>query len=187
MTDANTADFPSVAELRSQARANLNDGAMTPNYGGDVGKTIELLNNALATEIVCVLRYKFHHFAAQGLDSEAIKAEFLQHAAEEQVHADLLAARIAQLGGKPNLNPATLVSRSATEYREGTNLVDMIKEDLVAERIAVEVYRDMVRFFGDRDPTTRRMLEGILAQEEEHANDMHDLLVAHEGRSDLSG
>lgn len=187
MTDTNNAGALNVAELRSQARAHLNDGAITSNYGGDVGKTIELLNNALAAEIICVLRYKFHYFAAQGLDSEAIKAEFLQHAGEEQAHADLLAGRITQLGGKPNLNPATLVSRSATEYREGTNLVDMIKEDLVAERIAVEVYRDMVRFFGDRDPTTRRMLEGILAQEEEHANDMHDLLVAHEGRSDLNG
>ena len=185
MTNSNIAGTPNVAELRSQARANLADGAMTSNYGGNVAKTIELLNDALATEIVCVLRYRFHYLAAQGLHSEAIKAEFLQHATEEQAHADLLAARVTQLGGKPNLDPATLVARSATEYREGNNLVDMIKEDLIAERIAVEVYRDMVRFFGDRDPTTRRMLEGILAQEEEHANDMHDLLVAHEGRSNL--
>jgi len=155
---------------------------MTSNYGGDVGKTIDLLNDALATEIVCVLRYKFHYFAVQGLDSRAVKAEFLQHAGQEQAHADLLAERIVQLGGKPNLNPATLIARSATEYRQWNSLVEMIKEDLVAERIAVEVYRDMVRFFGDRDPTTRRMLEGILAMEEEHANDMHDLLAVHEGR-----
>ncbi len=175
----------SVAELRSQARDKLSDGAVTSNYGGDVAKTVELLNDALATEIVCVLRYKYHYVAAQGIDSEAIKAEFLQHANEEQAHADLLAARINQLGGKANMNPATVAARSATEYREGENLVEMITEDLVAERIAVEVYRDMVRYFGDKDPTTRRLIEGILAQEEEHANDMHDLLVAHQGRSSL--
>jgi bacterioferritin len=185
MMDSKHAGTRNVTELRSQARDNLSKGALTSNYGGDVEKTIEILNDALATELVCVLRYKYHYVAAQGIDSEAIKAEFLQHATEEQAHADLLAARINQLGGKPDMNPATLAARSATEYREGKNLVEMIKEDLVAERIAVEVYRDAVRHFGDRDPTTRRMIEGILAQEEEHANDMHDLLVAHEGHSDL--
>jgi bacterioferritin len=185
MIDSKSAHTRNVAELRSQARDKLSDGAVTSNYGGDVAKTVELLNDALATEIVCVLRYRFHYVAAQGIDSEAIKAEFLQHANEEQAHADLLAARINQLGGKPNMNPATLAARSATEYREGKNLVEMITEDLVAERIAVEVYRDLVRYFGDKDPTTRRMIEGILAQEEEHANDMHDLLVAHQGRSNL--
>ncbi len=186
MIDSKNAGIRNVTDLRSQARDHLSKSALTSNYGGDVEKAIELLNGALATEIVCVLRYKFHYVAAQGIDSEAIKAEFLQHAGEEQAHADLLAARINQLGGRPDMNPATLAARSATEYREGKNLVDMIKENLVAERIAVEVYRDMVRHFGDRDPTTRRMLEGILAQEEEHANDMHDLLVAHEGQANLT-
>jgi bacterioferritin len=170
-----------IKELRTRAREHLNDGAITSNYGGDPSKTVEILNDALATELVCVLRYKFHYVAAQGIHSEGIKAEFLQHAQEEQAHADRLAERINQLGGKPNFDPATLAGRSATEYKEGSGLVDMIKEDLVAERIAVQVYRDMIRFFGDSDPTTRRMLEEILAQEEEHANDMHDLLVAHEG------
>jgi bacterioferritin len=185
MTDSNSTRLLDVAALRSQARDNLTNGAVTSNYGGDVEKTIALLNDALATELVCVLRYRFHYVSAQGINSEAIKAEFLQHSGEEQAHADLLATRINQLGGKPNLDPATLVGRSATEYKEGSSLIDMIKENLIAERIAVEVYRNMVRFFGDRDPTTRRMLEGILAQEEEHANDMHDLLVAHQGKSTL--
>ena len=171
----------SVEDLRVQARENLKDGAVTSNYGGDVSTAIKLLNEALATELTCVLRYRFHYVAAQGIDSEAIKAEFLQHSNEEQVHADRLAQRINQLGGKANFDPSTFAGRSATEYREGKNLVDMIKEDLVAERIAVQHYRDMIRYFGDKDPSTRRMLEDILAQEEEHANDMHDLLVAHEG------
>lgn len=181
--DSENVRMRNITELRSQARSKLSDGAVTSNYGGDVAKTIALLNDALATELVCVLRYKFHYFAATGMHSEGIKAEFLQHAVEEQAHADLLAARISELGGKPNMDPATFSSRSATEYREGKNLVDMIMENLVAERVAVEVYRDMVRYFGDRDPTTRRMIESILAMEEEHANDMHDLLVAHEGKS----
>jgi bacterioferritin len=185
MNDSKGTGIRNVTELRSHARDGLSDGAVTSNYGGDIAKTIELLNQALATEIVCVLRYRFHYVAAQGIDSEAIKAEFLQHANEEQAHADQLAARINQLGGKPNMNPATVAARSATEYREGKNLIEMITEDLVAERIGVEVYRDMVRYFGDKDPTTRRLIEGILAQEEEHANDMHDLLVAHQGRASL--
>jgi bacterioferritin len=136
----------------------------------------------VATEIVCVLRYKFHAVAATGLASEAVKQEFAEHAREEEQHLDLLCERINQLGGKPNLNPEGLLSRAASEYVEGDNLVDMIKENLVAERVAIQTYRDMVRYFGDKDPTTRVMLEGILAQEEEHANDMHDLLVSHEGR-----
>jgi bacterioferritin len=174
-----------VQELRARARKNLADGAMTPNYGGDVTTAIKMLNDALATELTCVLRYKFHYVAAQGLDSEAVKDEFLQHANEEQAHADRIAERINQLGGKANLDPATFAARSATEYREGENLVDMIKEDLIAERIAVEHYRELVRYFGEKDPSTRRMLEDILAQEEEHANDMHDLLVAHEGSPSL--
>jgi bacterioferritin len=181
MEDSKAAPITNVAELRKRAREKLDDGAITANYGGDVAKTIQLLNDALATELVCVLRYRYHYTAAQGIDSEAIKSEFLTHAQEEQAHADLLAERINQLGGKPNMDPSTFASRSATEYKEGKDLVDMIKENLVAERIAVQHYRDIIRYFGDRDPTTRRMIEGILAQEEEHANDMRDLLVARQG------
>jgi bacterioferritin len=171
-----------IKEIRLKSRKSLSDGAITENYGGKVEDSIAMLNHAVATEIVCILRYKYHAIAATGLASESVKAEFAQHATEEMGHLDLLAERINQLGGKPNLNPEGLLSRSSSEYIEGANLVDMIKENLVAERIAVEIYRDMVRYFGDRDPTTRVMLEGILAMEEEHANDMHDLLVSHEGR-----
>lgn len=180
-SDSQVTVWENIADLRVQARAQLGKGAVTPNYGGDPRTTIEILNNALATELVCVLRYKFHYVAAQGIDSEAIKAEFLEHANEEQAHADRIAERINQLGGKPNFDPTTLAARSATQFREVDSLVEMVKDDLVAERIAIEVYRDMIRFFGNRDPSTRRMLEEILAQEEEHANTMHDLLVAHDG------
>jgi bacterioferritin len=171
-----------VKEIRRRARQHLSEGAVTQNYGGKIEDAIALLNHAVATEIVCILRYKFHAICATGLASEAVKEEFVQHATEEEEHLGLLSERINQLGGKPNLNPDNLLSRAATEFVEGENLVDMIKENLVAERIAVETYRDMVRYFGDKDPTTRVMLERILAQEEEHANDMHDLLVSHEGR-----
>jgi bacterioferritin len=171
-----------MTEIRRRARQHLGEGAVTKNYGGKVEDAIALLNHAVATEIVCILRYKFHAVCATGLASEAVKAEFAQHAKEEEEHLDLLAKRINQLGGKPNLNPDGVGSRAASEYVEGANLVDMIKEDLVAERVAIETYREMVRHFGDRDPTTRILLERILAQEEEHANDMHDLLVSHEGR-----
>ncbi len=171
-----------MKEIRRKARKSLSDGAITENYGGKVEDAIAMLNHAVATEIVCVLRYKYHAFAATGIDSESVKAEFAQHATEEMGHLDLLAERINQLGGKPNLNPEGLLSRSGSEYVEGVNLVDMIKENLVAERIAIETYREMVRYFGDKDPTTRAMLEGILAMEEQHANDMHDLLVGHEGK-----
>src|SRR5215475_238921 len=169
-------------EIRRRARQHLGEGAITHNYGGKVDEAIALLNHAVATEIVCILRYKFHAVCATGLASEAVKQEFAQHATEEEQHLDLLAERINQLGGKPNLNPDGVGSRAASEYVEGENLVDMIKEDLVAERVAIETYRDMVRYFSDKDPTTRVILERILAQEEEHANDMHDLLVSHEGR-----
>jgi bacterioferritin len=171
-----------IKEIRRRARQHLSEGAITQNYGGKVADAIALLNHAVATEIVCVLRYKFHAVCAAGLASEAVKEEFAQHAKEEGEHLDLLAERINQLGGKPALNPEGLISRAATEYVDGGNLVDMIKEDLVAERIAIETYREMVRYFGDKDSTTRVLLERILAQEEEHANDMHDLLVSHEGR-----
>jgi len=171
-----------IAEIRRSARQQLIDGAVTRNYGGKIADAVGILNHAVATEIVCVLRYTFHAVTATGLSSEAVKAEFAQHAKEEHEHLEMLCERINQIGGKPNLDPNGLLSRSASEYVEGQNLVDMIKENLVAERIAVEVYREMVRYFGEADPTTRILLERILAQEEEHANDMHDLLVSHEGK-----
>jgi len=170
-----------LGEVRRRAREHMDDGAVTGNYEGDVHKTIEILNDALATEIVCILRYKFHAIAAQGIHSENVKEEFATHARDEEEHADMIGERINQLGGKPNFNPEGLLTRSATQYVEGTSLLSMIEEDLVAERIAVETYREMVRFFANRDPTTRQMLETILAKEEEHANDMHDLLVAQHG------
>jgi bacterioferritin len=179
---ASGAFLADVKEMRRRARQHLTKGAVTQNYEGKVEDAIALLNHAVATEIVCILRYKFHAVCAMGLASESVKEEFAQHAVEEEEHLNLLAERINQLGGKPNLNPEGILSRSATEYVEGDNLVDMIKENLVAERIAVETYRELVRYFGDKDPTTRVMIERILAQEEEHANDMHDLLVSHEGR-----
>jgi bacterioferritin len=147
-----------------------------------VGKTIELLQSVLATEIVCVLRYTMHAIAATGISSEGVKDEFAQHAKEEQEHMNAVAERINQLGGKPNFNPEGLATRAASQYSEGENLVDMIKENLIAERIAVDHYRELIRYFGDNDPATRVMLEEILSVEEEHANDMHDLLVSHEGR-----
>jgi bacterioferritin len=171
-----------VTMLRERARQHLTQGALTPSYEGDVRRAVEILNVALATEMVCVLRYKFHAVTAQGIHSDAVKKEFEEHAMEEQEHADWLAERINQLGGKPDLNPVGFASHSATEYVEGANLIDMIRENLIAERIAIESYREMVRYFANHDPTTRLLLERILAKEEEHANDMHDLLVAHEGK-----
>jgi bacterioferritin len=170
-----------VKTLRERARQHLEQGSVTPNYEGDVKKTIEILQAVLATELVCVLRYTMHAVAATGISSEGVKAEFATHAKEEQEHAMEVAERINQLGGKPDFNPSGLASRSASEYGNAGNLIEMIKENLVAERIAVEHYRELIRYFSDRDPTTRHMLVGILAVEEEHANDMHDLLVAHEG------
>ncbi len=160
----------------------LEGGAVTGTYKGDVKKTIEILQSVLATEIVCVLRYTMHAVAATGLSSEGVKAEFAEHAKEEQDHMMQVAERINQLGGKPNFNPEGLLTRSASQYGEGDDLVGMISENLIAERIAVDHYRELIRYFGDDDPGTRSMLEGILTVEEEHANDMHDLLVAHEGR-----
>ena len=174
-----------VKTLRERARKSLEQGAVTASYQGDVGKTIDILQSALATELVCVLRYTFHAITAAGISSEAVKEEFRTHASEEQGHMMQIAERINQLGGKPNFNPEGLLSRSASQYAEGKNLVDMIKENLIAERIAVDHYRELIRYFGDKDPATRVMLEGILATEEEHANDMHDLLVAHEGKAML--
>jgi bacterioferritin len=170
-----------VKELRARARASIDRGAITPAYKGDVNQAIEILQSVLATEIVCVLRYTMHAVAATGISSESVKEEFDQHAKEEQQHMRKVAERINQLGGTPNFNPEGLATRSASQYSEGGNLVEMIKENLVAERIACEHYRELVRYFGDQDSTTRVMLEGILTNEEEHDNDMHDLLVAHEG------
>lgn len=166
-----------VAELRRRAREKMKEGAVTPGYQADREKVVELLNVALATEIVCVLRYKRHYFMATGIHAEPVAQEFLEHANEEQGHADELAVRIKQLGGEPDLSPDGLASRSHTQYVEGKSLVDMIREDLLAERIAIESYGEMIRYIGPDDPTTRRILEGILAKEEEHADDMADLLT----------
>ena len=176
-----------VKELRERARKNIASGGVTYTYQGDVKKTVEILQAVLATEIVCVLRYTMHAVAATGISSEGVKAEFAQHAKEEQGHMNEVAERINQLGGKPDFNPAGLATRAASEYGNAGNLVEMIKENLIAERIAVDHYRELIRYFGDDDPGTRSMLEGILRVEEEHANDMHDLLVAHEGRPMLRG
>jgi len=165
-----------IKTLRERARKHIENGAVTEGYKADRKTAVKLLNEALATEIVCVLRYKRHYFMATGIHSEAVAAEFLQHANEEQGHADEIAARIVQLGGAPNLNPDGLSSRSHAEYVEGETLLDMIKEDLVAERIAIDSYRDMINYFGNDDPTSRRMLEGILAVEEEHADDLVSML-----------
>jgi bacterioferritin len=176
-----------VKTLRARAREHLSQGALGTTYVGDAKRTIEILQSVLATELVCVLRYTMHAVAAQGISSEGVKAEFAQHAKEEHEHALEVAERINQLGGTPDFNPDTLTARSASQYGEGGNLVGMIRENLIAERIAVDHYRELIRFFGSDDPTTRTMLEKILAVEEEHANDMHDLLVAHEGRPMLPG
>ena len=175
-----------VQELRSRARASIEDGAITPGYHGDLKQTIEILQSVLATEIVCVLRYTMNAVAAAGLSSDSVKEEFDQHAKEEQGHMRAVAERINQLGGTPNFDPQGLATRSASQYTVGKNLVEMIKENLVAERIACEHYRELIRYFADKDPTTRVMMEGILTNEEEHANDMRDLLVAHEGKPMLS-
>jgi bacterioferritin len=170
-----------VQELRSRARASIQDGAITPAYKGDVKQAVEILQSVLATEIVCVLRYTMNAVTATGISSDGVREEFEEHAKEEQQHMRAVAERINQLGGSPNFNPEGLASRSASQYTEGANLVEMIRENLVAERIACEHYRELIRFFGDKDPTTRVMMEGILVNEEEHADDMRDLLVAHEG------
>lgn len=165
-----------VQTIRERARQHIEEGAMTFDYKADRETVIKLLNEALATEIVCVLRYRRHYFMAEGMNAESVKSEFLAHAGEEQAHADQLAERIVQLGGEPNLSPDGLADRSHSEYIEGENLEDMIKEDLVAERIAIESYRDVIAFVGSDDPTTRRLLEEILMKEEEHAEDLVSLL-----------
>jgi bacterioferritin len=167
-----------VKELRRRAREHIEQGAVTPDYQADRETVIKLLNDALATEIVCVLRYKRHYFMAQGIDSKAVADEFLEHANEEQLHADEIARRICQLNGEPNLSPEGMLTRSHSEYVEGQSLVDMIREDLIAERVAIESYGEIIRYIGEKDPTTRRLMEQILAKEEEHAEDMQNLLAA---------
>ncbi|GAC1331443.1 MAG: bacterioferritin [Steroidobacteraceae bacterium] len=170
-----------VQTLRERARKNISSGGVSFTYQGDVKKTIDILQAVLATEIVCVLRYTMHSVAADGISSEGVKAEFAEHAREEAEHMNEVAERINQLGGKPDYNPAGLATRAASEYGSADNLIDMIKENLIAERIAVDHYRELIRYFGNDDPGTRIMLEGILTVEEEHANDMQDLLAAHDG------
>lgn len=165
-----------VTQLRARAREHLEQGAVTSGYRADRGKVLQMLNEALATELVCVLRYKRHHFMAQGIFSEPASQEFAQHALQEQQHADRLASRIVQLGGEPDFCPDTLSARSHAQYVEGRTLTEMLRENLVAERIAIDSYREMILFIGDADSTTRRMLEDILAVEEEHAEDLLSLL-----------
>ena len=165
-----------IQEIRRRAREHVEKGAVTPDYRADLETALKLLNEALATEIVCNLRYRRHYFMASGIHRQGVAEEFKEHADEELEHADRIAERIRQLGGAPDFNPQGLLTRSHAQYAEGNSLVDMIKEDLIAERIAIESYTEMVRWFGDRDPTSRRMMESILAKEEEHADDMATLL-----------
>jgi bacterioferritin len=173
------ADHPFMTDiqtLRARARQHIEQGAVTPGYRADRDTVIRLLQEALATELVCVLRYKRHYFMATGINAQSVAQEFLQHATEEQAHADQIAQRIVQLGGAPNFSPEGLLTRSHSEYIEGESLRDMIEEDLVAERIAIDSYREMIQYFGNDDPTTRRLMETILAVEEEHAEDLVSLL-----------
>jgi len=164
-----------IQALRDRARQHIEKGAVTETYAADLETVVRLLNEALATEIVCVLRYKRHYYMASGIHAQAVADEFLEHAGEEQEHADMIAQRITQLGGEPNFDPQGLRTRSHSEYVEGTTLLDMIREDLVAERIAIESYGEIVRYLGTKDPTTRRLMEQILAKEEEHAEDLRTL------------
>lgn len=165
-----------VKTLRKQARQHIEEGAVTSGYSADRKAVLKMLNDALATKIVCVLRYRRHHFMAKGIESKSIADEFMLHSNEEQGHADLIAERIVQLGGEPDFSPDSLTGRSHAEYIEADTLVKMIKEDLIAERIAIDSYREMIQYLGDQDPTTRRMLEAILAVEESHAEELADLL-----------
>lgn len=173
---ANKPFLTDIKTLRERARQHIENGAVTEGYTADRETVVKLLNEALATEIVCVLRYKRHYFMASGIHAEGVAAEFLEHANDEQGHADSIAQRIVQLKGEPNFNPDGLLTRSHAEYVEGTTLTDMIQEDLVAERIAIDSYREMINYFGDDDPTSRRLMEEILAVEEEHADDLVSLL-----------
>jgi bacterioferritin len=173
---ANQPFLTDIKTLRERARQHIQNGAVTEGYTADRETVVKLLNEALATEIVCVLRYRRHYFMASGINAESVAAEFLQHSNEEQGHADSIAQRIVQLKGEPNINPEGLLTRSHAEYVEGASLTDMIKEDLVAERIAIDSYREMITYFGTDDPTSRRLMEEILAVEEEHADDLVNLL-----------
>ena len=173
---AGKSPLTATATLRANARKNIEDGAITGTYGADKEVVIRLLNDALATEYVCVLRYYRHYFMASGMLADSVKAEFLEHAQQEHEHASKIAERIVQLGGEPDLDPDTLTKRAHAEYKTGHDLRDMVKEDLIAERIAIDSYREMINYIGDRDTTTKRILESILAQEEEHANEFSDLL-----------
>ncbi len=166
-----------IEELRRRARQDMNRGAVTSSYALDLTQAVDILNKVLASELVCVLRYKRHFYMAQGLHAEPIAQEFLQHANDEQLHADQVAVRITQLGGAPNFNPAGLLERSVAEYTEGNSLIEMIQEDLVAERVVVQWYAEIARWFGDSDQTSKRLMEDLLAKEEEHADDLADLLV----------
>ena len=176
ITAGNLKALTDTQTLRKRARQHVEEGAVTTGYAADRGAVIELLNEALATELVCVLRYKRHYFMAKGIHSESVKPEFLQHAKEEMAHADRIAKRSTELGGEPNFSPDGLSSRSHAEYMPGDSLISMIKEDLIAERIAIESYRELVAYLGSNDPTTQRMIKEILAMEEEHADDMASLL-----------
>ena len=167
--------------LRTRAREHIEQGAITAGYSADRDTVVKLLNEALATEIVCVLRYKRHYYMASGINAQSVAAEFLQHATEEQAHADQIAQRIVQLGGKPDFSPEGLATRSHSEYHDGDDLIEMIREDLIAERIAIDSYREMIQYLSNNDPTTRRMLEMILAMEEEHADDLSSLLAEMSG------
>ena len=181
MAASKSASKPFVSDIkniRKRAREHIERGAVTEGYKADRETVIKILNEALATEIVCVLRYKYHYYMASGINAQSVAAEFLEHANEEQGHADRIAERITQLGGAPNLSPEGLLTRSHSDYVEGDDLVDMIKENLVAERIAIDSYREIVTYLGNADPTTRRIMEEILAVEEEHAEDMSTLLEA---------
>jgi bacterioferritin len=185
MTDTTQTATPfltDVQTLRARAKQSLDAGPVMPSYQGDVATTIELLQTVIATELVCVLRYRMHAISASGISSKGVAAEFAEHAESEHQHMLMAAERVDQLGGVPNLDPEGLASRAATEYGKGGNLVEMLKENLIAERLVIEHYQELIRYFGDKDPTTRVMLEHILADEEDHAADMHDLLVAHEGK-----
>ena len=165
-----------IETLRRRAREHIADGAITPGYHADRDVVVKLLNEALATEIICTLRYKRHYYMAKGIHAEGVAAEFLEHATEEQQHADWIAERITQLGGAPDFSPEGLATRSHAEYVEGDSLEDMIKEDLVAERIAIDSYREIIEYLGKNDSTSRRLMEEILAKEEEHADDLASLL-----------
>jgi bacterioferritin len=173
---SDTSFLSDVQTLRERARRHIEQGAVTEAYKGDVDVVIRLLNTALATELVCVLRYKRHYFMASGIHAQPVAAEFLEHAKQEEEHADRIAERIVQLGGAPDFSPEGLASRSHAEYVEGTSLTDMMREDLIAERVAIESYSEIVQYLEGRDPTTRRLMEEILAVEEEHAEDLNSLL-----------